>query len=116
MSKRDLSESMGTLKAQHPDLFVGTDDDWKRRVDAYWSRLRRFDPDVVETACQDASAKAGKFSSAPQVERAARAIQGRRDDVARENDRKDQSEAAAISEAERVRYHRAHVIPDDPEE
>ncbi len=62
------SRFLGLLRDQYPNLFAGEPGQWKARVVAYHSKLRRWDDEILSKACQRATDKyPDRFPTAGQI-------------------------------------------------
>lgn len=113
--KPQIRTSLGKLRDSYPSLFVGTDEQWGTRVDAYWGRLRKFDQTVVDEACDRAIDKyPDKMPTVGQLVYLCREILEREKTAAREQGRLDDQARGDRETREAVEYLRSEEIPDDP--
>jgi hypothetical protein len=113
-TKPQINRELVALRGGYPNLFTEKGEQWDRRVDAYFLKLRRFDIDLVAKACERAPDKYPdtKFPTSGQLVQLCVAISKEEAKQARE----DSDARARKIENENTRQYvmdrREHVIPD----
>ncbi len=113
-SKAQIAKQLTRLRDNYPSLFVGTESEWAARSTAYWQKLRKFDVQLVEEACDQATEKyPDRFPTSGQLVGLCNAIAFDRD----RREREDGQQAATVSEEretrEKVDLLRREIIPND---
>ena len=54
-TRRAVTQSLRSLRERYPNFWVGTEDEWSKRLEAYWVELKRYDTQTIITACNRAS-------------------------------------------------------------
>jgi len=109
-----MKTSLTRLRDSYPSLFVGTEQDWLRRVSAYWQKLRRFDSDLVDLACDNAVDRyPDKMPTVGQLVNLCNEILSER----KKRDAEEQQVSERIrterENAESVEFLRSEIIPHD---
>lgn len=113
-SKALICKLLTRLRDDYPSLFVGDETEWRRRETRYWEKLKRFDVEVVEEACERAPDKhPDKFPTTGQLVMLCNG-------VLYERERREREEGARVDSAreeretrEKVDLLRREVIPND---
>lgn len=115
MSTRpQINRELLALRGGYPNLFVEKGDQWDRRVDAYFLKLRRFDIELVVKACERAPDKYpdAKFPTSGQLAQLCVAVSTEE----AKQEREDADARARKIEDENTRQYvmdrREHAIPD----
>lgn len=54
-TRRAVTQSLRSLRERYPNFWVGTEDEWAKRLEAYWVELKRYELRTIVTACNRAS-------------------------------------------------------------
>ncbi len=114
-SKAMMAKNLRAVRDSYPSLFVASDDEWIRKVEAYWKKLRSFDGDAVEKACDMAIDRyPDKMPTVGQLVMLTKGIEAEAKRVLREGNVVSLRIKSDQEETDRVDYLRNDVIPDDP--
>lgn len=113
-TKLQINRELVALRGGYPNLFVEKGEQWDRRVDAYFLKLRKFDIGLVVKACERAPDKYpdARFPTSGQLAQLCVAISREEAKQAREDD---DARARKIEDENTRQYvmdRREHVIPN----
>lgn len=111
-----FTTELGRLRDHYPALFVEDGGEWARRVTAYWSKVRRFDFDIIKAACEAAVERhPSRFPTAGQLVCLCDSVEKDLLDAAAEERKKRLEREENRRNAEYTDLRRRKVIPDTPE-
>jgi hypothetical protein len=113
-SKAQIAKLLVRLRDNYPSLFVGSESEWAARSNAYWEKLRRFEVEVIDEACDQATEKyPDRFPTSGQLVSLCKGIIYERE----KREREERTHADSIREEretrEKVEYLRREIIPND---
>lgn len=113
-SKQLIAKAIEKLRDNYPSLFIGDKDQWNARANQYWQKLRKYEVDVVEEACDLATEKyPDKFPSSGQLVMLCKGIVHEREKTAYTRDQQAQLAREARENREAVEMLRKDIIPND---
>jgi hypothetical protein len=113
-SRNIICAAVTRMRDAYPSLFIGSDEQWRSREEAYFAKLKRFDADTVVEACDSATDwSPAQFPDVGLVVRECRKLTSEREQREREASEAGLRAKAERDNAEAVRGLRSCVIPND---